>query len=270
MLTQLAQGVYAWLADAPGPGRPNGGGVVDPDGVTVIDSLLAPAQATPFAAAVAELGLPVRRLVLTSSHIEFVGGTTSFPLPAIYGTPQTSALLDQPPTPEVYRRLYPEWAAHFDEELRTRPVTHVIAEAAAISAAAAAVPAGGESVENLVVALPEAGVVFAGAMASFGVAPLAFAGDPAAWADALDEVVALAPVVVPGHGPVGGADEVAELQGYLRACVAANGDPNRVASGPWDRWPGRHHDEVNVERAAMLARGDTAIPPSMLRAAGLA
>ena len=42
-----------------------------------------------------------------------------------------------------------------------------------------------------------------------------------------------------------------------------------IAAGPWATWPGRDRDAVNVERAAMLTRGDTDVPPSMLRLAGL-
>jgi len=87
--------------------------------------------------------------------------------------------------------------------------------------------------------------------------------------DALDDLLALAPVVVPGHGPIGGEEEVRDLQRYLRACVTADGDPARIPPGPWDRWTGREHDAVNVERAAMLARGDDGIPPTLLRRLGL-
>jgi len=36
-----------------------------------------------------------------------------------------------------------------------------------------------------VAVVPGAGVVFAGALCSFGVTPIAFQGDPAAWADTL-------------------------------------------------------------------------------------
>ena len=52
--------------------------------------------------------------------------------------------------------------------------------------------------------------------------------------------------------------------------MAADGDTARLAPGPWDGWADREHDIVNVERAAMLAAGDDAVPPSMLRLAGLA
>src|SRR5262249_20659038 len=112
-------------------------------------------------------------------------------------------------------------------------------------------------------------VCFAGGLCSFGVTPLAFQGDPAAWADVLDVVVELADVIVPGHGKVGGADEVRALQGYLRACVDARGDVGAIPPGPWDGWTEREQDVINVERAAMLARGDQSMPPSMLKAIGL-
>ncbi|HYF45527.1 MAG TPA: MBL fold metallo-hydrolase, partial [Acidimicrobiales bacterium] len=190
-LTELAEGVYAWLAEEPGPGHPNAGAVVEDDGVTVIDSLMVPSQARPFAAAVEALGEPVRRLVLTSSHLEYAGGTPFFPRPAVYGTAQVSAHLDQPPDVLVLRRLYPEQADELDEELRTRPVTHVVTERTKLTPAVHAVIVPGDLEENLVLAVPRAGVVFGGATCSFGVTPLAFQSDPAAWADTLGDVAAL-------------------------------------------------------------------------------
>jgi glyoxylase-like metal-dependent hydrolase (beta-lactamase superfamily II) len=113
-----------------------------------------------------------------------------------------------------------------------------------------------------------AGVVLAGAMASFGVTPNAAQGDPARWADQLDDLIELGPIVVPGHGPIGGEEEVRALQAYLRAVVAAEGDPRRLANGPWRDWPGHEWDEPNVERAALLAAGRDEPPPSLLRRLG--
>lgn len=269
-LEPLETGVYAWLDGSPGDGHPNAGLVIDQDAATVIDTLCVPSQAAAFAAAVEELGLRVRRTVLTASTIDFVGGTRFFTMSAIYGRRQTSVHLDQPPTPDIYRRLLPDLADEFDDDMTTKPVSHVVEEAVQLTPAVTLHPFRGAQDENLVAVVEASGLCFAGAMASFGVTPLRYQGDPAAWADELDRLVELAPVIIPGHGTIGGEEEVRELQGYLRACVAAAGDPGAIRSGPWDRWPQRHHDVVNVERAAMLARGDTSIPPSMLRAAGLA
>ncbi|MGQ0617115.1 MAG: hypothetical protein ACT4PW_08990 [Acidimicrobiia bacterium] len=268
-LDPLAPGVLAWMQEPSGHGRANAGVVVDADGITVVDTLFTPSQSEPFAVALDQLGRPVRRVVLTSSNAEFSGGSNRFRLAAVYGRPQASAHLDQPAVPDVLRALYPAVADEVDDDFVTRSVSHVIDAAVQLTPAAAAIPLRGQQAENLVVAVPGAGLVFAGAMCSFGVTPLAHQGDPAAWADALDDLLDLAPVVVPGHGPIGGEEEVRELQAYLRACVAAAGDVARMRGGPWQQWSARENDEVNVERAQLLAVGDDRIPPSLLRRLGL-
>lgn len=259
--------MYAWLQLPGGVGRANAGVVVDEDGITLVDTLMVPSQSLAFADAVSALGLPVRRVVLTSGQIEFVGGTSQFRTAAIYGSDATSAHLDQPPNVEAYRTFMPEFADEF-EDLATRPVSHVVSAPVMLSPAVQVVPAAGHTAGNLMVLLPACDVLFAGGMCSFGVTPLAFQGDPAAWAAALDTVADLAGTIVPGHGRVGGVEEVRALQGYLRACVDAAGDPSAIPPGPWDDWEGRELDPINVERAALLARGDHAVPPSMLEAIG--
>lgn len=269
-LRALAQGVFAWCPERPGPGVANAGVVLDTDGATVIDTLTVPSQYSAFGDAVDALGFPVRRIVLTGDHIEFVGGTARFRMAAVFGSVSASAHLDQPPNPAVYRALFPDLAPELDDEMTTRPVTHIVADATQLTPAAYAIPIDGQSAMNLVVLVPDSDVLFAGALCSFGVTPLAFDGDPAAWIGSLDALADLATTIVPGHGPVGGAEDLRRQQDYLAACIDAAGDPAAIPPGPWDAWPGREWDEVNVERAAMLAAGDATIPPSMLRAAGLA
>jgi cyclase len=263
-LQWLAPGVAAWLGDGPF-GRPNAGVVVDGDGITVVDTLMVRSQWTPFAEAVEALERPVRRVVLTSSHIPQVGGTPCFWAAAFYGTPTASDLLDLPPNVPGYRRLHPDLAAEFDDDLATRPVSHTVDRDAALTAAIVLRHTAGQSAENLVVDVPGAGVLLAGAMASFGTTPLAFDGDPAQWATALRTLAGEDRIVVPGHGPVGGPADLLTQAEYLEACV-----DGRVPPGPWDRWTERRFDIVNIERAAMLADGDRRPPPSMLTLLGLA
>jgi cyclase len=267
-LDPLATGVLAWMQEPARRGHPNAGVVVDADGVTVIDTLMTPDQYEPFAAEVEAVGLPVRRIVLTGSSVEQAGGTGRFKLAAVYGSRQASVHLDQPPNVDSWQALYPD-AEGFDEVI-TRPVSHVVADDVQLTPAVTVVATGGQMAENLVALVPGAQVLFAGAMCSFGAAPLCWQGDPARWADELDRLIDLAPIVVPGHGPIGGEEEVRDLQAYLRACAGAGGDPAAIGAGPWDAWADRDHDAVNVERAALLAAGDDdAVPPSMLRLAGL-
>jgi cyclase len=271
-LTELATDVFVWLQAPSGGDAPNAGVIVGDDGITLVDTLLVPSQAGALEAALAGIGLPVRRVVYTSSHIECAGGSPVFWMAARYGRSQTSALLDQPANVEVLQRLHP---AHADElallaEQPTRPVSHTVDVAAYLTTSHLVVPTSGHMQENLVVLVPEAEILFAGAMCSFGVTPNAFDGDPQAWADSLVELCDVAPIIVPGTGPVGGIDEVIALQAYLYACVEAEGDVTKIPPGPWDSWTDRHLDEVNVERAALLAAGDPSVPSSMLRLAGLA
>ena len=248
-------------------GHPNAGVVVDEDGATVVDTLMVPSQSAPLAAAVSELGRPVPRVVLTSGHIEFAGGTSQFRLAAVYGSALTSAQLDQPPNIDAYKAFMPEFAAEF-EGLQTRPVSHVVDSPVMLTPAVEVIPIQGHTPGNLMVRVPAAGVLFAGGMCSFGVTPLAFQADPEAWAQALTAVADLAETIVPAHGPVGGRAQVQELRAYLVACVEAHGDPSAIPAGPWDDWADRHLDAINVERAHLLSRGDDRIPPSMLRAIG--
>ena len=268
MLQSVATGVSVWLGQPAGRGVTNAGIVVEADGLTVVDTLIGGSRTEACAAAIEALGPPVRRVVLTSSHVPYVGGAARFRLAAIYGTRQISAHLDQPPNLPGYRRLYPDVAHEFDD-MPTRAVSHVVTDAAWLTPVVIAVPTTGQIEQNLVVQVPGAGVVFAGAMCSFGVTPLAFDGDPAAWAEALDRVVELGAVIVPGQGPIGSAGDVELLQEYLRACVDARGDVRRLGAGPWDRWACREFDAVNIERAAMLADGDRTVPPSMRQLLGI-
>jgi glyoxylase-like metal-dependent hydrolase (beta-lactamase superfamily II) len=264
----LVPGVYARLSPTPGHGEANAAVVVDEDGVTVVDTLMVPSQYEPFAAEVQALGVPIRRVVLTSSNVEFSGGTPAFRLAAIYGRSQASAHLDQPADPALFRLLHPAFAAEFGEETSTRPVSHVVDAPVQLTPALSVYPFTGQQEENLVAVVGGAGVVLAGAMASFGVTPNASQGDPATWADQLDALLELGPIIVPGHGAIGGEEEVRELQAYLRAVTSAGGDVARLAPGPWTAWPGREWDEPNVERAALLAAGRDEPPPSLLRRLG--
>ncbi len=271
-LTELGDGIYAWLQPGGESGVANAGVVVDDDGITVIDTLMVRSQWEPFAAAVGALGLPVRRALLTHAHIDHCGGTKAFPHAAVYGSQQTSDVLDAAMPLDAYKAFMPAFEEEFDdlEELGTRPVTHIVDGPAHLTPRVELLPAEGHTEGDILVLVADSDLCFAGDLCFFGVTPLAFQGNPAVWAEMLDAIADLAGIIVPGHGPVGGEAEVRELQGYLLACVDADGDVNKIPPGPWDTWLERERDAINVERAAMLAKGDDEIPASMLRAMGFA
>jgi cyclase len=267
-LEALADGIYAWIQPHGESGVSNAGVVVDDDGLTIIDTLMVRSQWEPFAAAVAELDRPVKRVLLTHAHIDHVGGTQVFRNAMVLGSPATSDLLDQPMPVDAYKTFMPAFAEEFDDlgEIGTRPVSHIVADAAQLTARIELLPASGHTAGDVMALVADADLLFAGDLCFFGVTPLAFQGDPATWADVLEVVADLAGVIVPGHGPVGSAAEVRDLQAYLRHCVAGT-----IPPGPWDAWSERaERDPINIEKAAMLRAGDDGMPPAMLRAIGLA
>jgi cyclase len=273
-LHELANGVFVWLQPGGESGVSNAGAIVDDDGITIVDTLMVRSQWEPFAAAVAKLGVPVRRQLLTHAHIDHVGGTRAFPMSGVYASPQTSTLLEGEMPLDAYKAFMPAFDAEFDElaEIGTRQVTHLVTDAAQLTPRIEVLPAAGHTEGDLMALIADVDVLFAGDLCFFGVTPLAFQGDPSTWADVLDAVADLAELIVPGHGPVGGEQEVRQLQQYLRCCVdVALGDTPGIPPGPWDTWPERDpRDAINVERAEMLARGENRLPPAMLRAMGFA
>jgi cyclase len=267
-LDELADGVWVWLQPGGETGVSNAGVIADDDGLTVVDTLMVRSQWEPFAEAVealaASAGRPVKRVVLTHAHVDHVGGTARFRNAAVYATPVTSSLLDQAMPIDAYKAFMPAFTDEFDElaEIGTRPVSHLVDGAANLTPRIELLPADGHTPGDLMVLVADVDVLFAGDLCFFGVTPLAFQGDPARWADVLEAVADLADVIVPGHGPVGGEEEVRTLQTYLRHCVAGE-----VPPGPWDEWGERdQRDAINIERAALLRDGRDEMPPTMIEA----
>ncbi len=271
-LVELGQGVFALTNTQPRYGYSNVGLVIDADGLTIFDTTATPQSGLGARQAILELtaalDVPIKRIVLSSSRIPFSGGGQAFWAAAFYGSEATSDQLDLPPNPDAFRRLLPDFAISYPDEFETRPITHTVGEHAWLTPAASVMPLSGESAANLILRLEEANVVFAGALASFGVTPLAYDGDLVAWIEALATITELGSTIIPGHGPPGGAADVADQLAYLRACIDANGDPNKLGPGPWEYWTDRRFDAVNVERAALLGAGLDQLPQSMLELLG--
>ena len=137
-LDEIAEGVWVWLQPGGESGVSNAGVIADDDGLTIVDTLMVRSQWEPFAAAVAKLGRPIRRLLLTHAHVDHVGGSKAFPNAAVFGSQQTSDLLDGEMPVGAYKAFMPAFDAEFDElaELGTRPVTHLVTDAAQLTPAA--------------------------------------------------------------------------------------------------------------------------------------
>src|ERR1700758_1153814 len=100
----------------------------------------------------------------------------------------------------AYKAFMPAFTEEFDDqaEIGTRPVTHLVTDAAPLTPRVESLPAPGHTDGDVMVLVADVDVLFAGDLCFFGVTPLAFQGDCAMWADVLDAVADLAETIVPG------------------------------------------------------------------------
>jgi cyclase len=136
---------------------------------------------------------------------------------------------------------------------------------------------------DLVVWLPQDGVLFAGDLVFSGVTPLALHGSIEGWLDALDWLAGFgAAHVVPGHGPVTTPNSAAVtgLRDYLRWLLDAVSNVDRPnfdaleqqARTRWAHWLDAERHAVNLRIAHAEAHRDSfdieTILAALLRSAG--
>jgi glyoxylase-like metal-dependent hydrolase (beta-lactamase superfamily II) len=121
---------------------------------------------------------------------------------------------------------------------------------------------------DVIVHLPELGVLFAGDVLFRLCTPIGWAGSYAGWYAALDHIAALAPeVIVPGHGPLCGVEGAVEMKAYLEyvraesasafeAGLTALEAAKRIDLGPYADWTEPERLMLNVERAYRELRGE--------------
>lgn len=126
---------------------------------------------------------------------------------------------------------------------------------------------------DLIVHVPDAAVVVAADVMFVGVHPVMWSGPTANWIAALDRILALEPVVViPGHGPLAGPDEVRTLRDYLEwlqrtalprltdgadagALAAELATSAEFRHAPWGSWSGPERMVITLATIDRHRRG---------------
>jgi cyclase len=223
-LREIAPSVYAYI-QAGGPGRDNvsvsdAGMIVGDDGVMVIDALTAPMHAKAFISAIRRVtDKPFRHLINTHHHTDHVNGNQYFAPVEIVGHPycrdEVIKMIPGPPT-------WPKregWADGTEERRILPPVTTIdnkityyygktIVEVFPMAPA--------HTWGDLVVYLPQHKILFAGDIAFYYVAPFCQNAHPSRWIEWCQTIEKMdVAMIVPGHGPIGGKQELAEMRGYL-------------------------------------------------------
>jgi len=121
---------------------------------------------------------------------------------------------------------------------------------------------------DVIVHLPDDGVVFAGDILFHQCTPIGWEGTTDRWVAALEAIEGLAPaVVVPGHGPLADVEGVQAMRDYLlyvrdesRAHFDAGRSPleaaKRIELGPYAGWNEPERLAFNVTRAYREFRGE--------------
>lgn len=126
---------------------------------------------------------------------------------------------------------------------------------------------------DVVVHIPERGVVFAGDVLFRHCTPIGWDGTNAGWLAALDRIAALEPEwIVPGHGPLCGPEALHDLGEYLRYVhgeatrhfldgISAIDAVRRIDPGPYAEWTQPERMVFLVERSFRELRGEPADAP---------
>ncbi|ADB51031.1 MBL fold metallo-hydrolase [Conexibacter woesei] len=242
-LSEVAPGVWAWLTPNGMWGESNAGLIVGDGAAALVDTMWDQRLTRELLAATARLtaAAPIELVVNTHSDGDHWWGNAEVPAGARIVTSQASldAMREEAPPAALCRlrrlaataRVAPgavgEMARYVSGMLAPFAFEHVQLRFPGETFTGERIErTGGRDLRlievgpahtpgDLVVHVPDAGVVFGADILFFGVTPVLWHGPVENWIAALDTLLALdADVFVPGHGPVGGRAEVEQLRAY--------------------------------------------------------
>jgi cyclase len=222
-MTELADGVFAYVQEGGGLCIANAGLIVGKESCVAVDALFAPSMTLAFRDEIRRVtNKPVRTLISTHHHVDHTMGNALFPEARIVA--HKNARREQERVGkgvlELLRTRIPELVGElddvevrlpdetFDDETemqlgsgRSIRITHLG-------------PA--HTIGDAIVLLPKERLLFAGDIAFHRVTPLGFEGHIGGWIEACKAIDEMnVDTIAPGHGPVGGKDELREMRGYL-------------------------------------------------------
>jgi cyclase len=268
-LRQLAPNVYAYMQgggpDRSAAGVSNAGLIVGDDYLMAIDAMQGPLPARAFIAEAKRVtGKDFARLVNTHHHGDHVNGNQFFTHAEISSHPycRQEVLKAVPSAPKTWTPT--PGVADAAEERRLVPPTVTFAGDMVYHI-------GGTEVQlryvgpahtwgDIVAYLPQHKILFAGDVAFFWVAPYANNSYVSRWIDVCNAIAGWdVDVIVPGHGPIGGKKELAEMAEYFKvlgvearkrfdAKMTAGAAAAEIRLGRFDNWIGPERLIMDVVR----------------------
>ncbi len=285
-LAPLADGVHAYLQPDGGLGLSNAGLVGRTGDALLIDTLFDLAHTRRMLDEIARrVPGDIGRVVNTHHNGDHCWGNQLLPGAEIIGHRRCAELMRSLP-PEALQRLkdMPDTvpaARALREGLQrfdfrgieiTPPTTFVPDEGMRLEVAGIPLellyvgPA--HTAGDVIVHLPEQGVVFTGDILFRNCAPIGWEGTFERWIAALEKIAALgAPTIVPGHGPICGPEGALELRDYLvyvraeserhfHAGASVAEAAERIDLGPFADWLESERIVFSVDRAYRELRGE--------------
>lgn len=280
-LREIAPSVYAYI-QAGGPGRDNvsvsdAGIIVGDDGVMVIDTLTAPIHAEKFIAAIRKVtDKPFRHVINTHHHGDHVNGNQYFMPAEIVGHPYCrEEVLKMVPGPALWPKR-DGWAEGTEPRRIVPPVTtfentmtyhygKTVVELIFMGPA--------HTYGDIVAYLPQHKILFAGDIAFYYVAPFAQNAHVTKWLETIDRIVKMdVETIVPGHGPIGGKNELTEMGEYFvvlkreakkrfDAGMPAGRAAADIGMGKFDNWIGP--ERIVMDTVRLYAEFSGILVPSV-------
>ena len=218
--TQVAPGVYAYIQPDGGWFINNCGFVLGDDSVLVVDSAATEARTSAFREALTEVTpLPVRLLVNTHWHTDHTNGNSQFEGASVIAHEAArEPMIEHVPTQPDPNGPFPgvEWGTLHSTRPNITVTDSLTVWAGETRCEIRGVGGPAHTTGDLVVWIPDHGVLFAGDLAFNGQAPLVSAGSISGSLSVYADLQALGPqVVVPGHGELCGAEIFASHIDYL-------------------------------------------------------
>lgn len=280
-MSEVGDGIFAVEHGQGEVGVSNAAFVVVDGQTLLIDTTLCSATAEGVERQIRRHGR-LRSVVLTHYHIDHIGGAERF---ASRGVPILAAPEGLPSIQRMQQTFSPQKASQIMPQFRdelgkiTFPQLALLTQEVLPSYGGEAhIFQAAHTPADLAVWFPASRVLVSGDLGFFGVTPLCVDGLISGWIDALEELMALEPlVVIPGHGPIGSVHDLRNLRDYFLylQAVASQVIGYRLSAeevlmetlgwiqaGPMASWlePQRH--TINFERAIQEALGE--ISPTQL------